>query len=83
MMKPSDQIRQAIAASELTRYRIAQLSGVPQSTLSKFVNGKGGLTLGTLDRLSAVLGLSVVVEAEASKGKSRQKGGKRPQRKRR
>jgi plasmid maintenance system antidote protein VapI len=82
MIKPSDQIRQAIAASELTRYRIAQLSGVPQSTLSKFVNGKGGLTLDTLDRLSAVMGLGVVVEAKATKatprGKSRQKGGKRP-----
>ena len=87
MMKPSDQVRQAIAESKLTRYRIAQLSGVPQSTLSKFINGKGGLTLDTVDRLAAVLRLSVVAESDATaarpKGKRRSTAGKRPKRQRR
>jgi plasmid maintenance system antidote protein VapI len=81
MMKPSDQIRQAIEGSKLTRYAIAKATGVPESTLSKFVNGKFGLTLDTVDRLSGVLGLSVVVKHQATKAtpkrKSRQKTRKR------
>lgn len=57
----SDQIRRAIAECGLTRYRLAQLSGVEQAVLSRFVNGKSGLTTFNLDKLAVVLNLELVV----------------------
>jgi transcriptional regulator with XRE-family HTH domain len=51
------EIREAIAASGMTRYRICKKLGIAQSVLSRFMNHKGGFTLGTLDRLAELLDL--------------------------
>ena len=59
--KLSDQVRQAIANSDLTRYRISKLTGIDQSQLSKFVNGLRGLSTDGLDRLGELLGLEITV----------------------
>ncbi|HEX4143775.1 MAG TPA: helix-turn-helix transcriptional regulator [Pirellulales bacterium] len=56
----SDQLREAIAQSELTRYEIWKRSGVDQGALSRFVNGKQSLTLDIVDKLADVLGLKLV-----------------------
>ena len=64
-----DQIRQAIAQSAVTRYRIAQETGVAESTLSRFMGGKGGLSLDALERVGNYLGLMVVVAPHGGDGR--------------
>ncbi len=68
--KMTDQVRQAIDDSGLTRYRIAQDTGIDESTLAKFYHGTRGLSLGNLDRLCAYLGLRFVMDRKPKpKGK--------------
>jgi transcriptional regulator with XRE-family HTH domain len=55
----SDQLRAAVEASEHTRYRIAQETGISESTLSRFMSGERGLTTTALDTLAAFLDLHV------------------------
>jgi predicted XRE-type DNA-binding protein len=56
----TDQIRDAVDQSGLTRYRIYKMTGIDQSTLSRFMAGKSGFTLKSLDKLADALGLRVV-----------------------
>lgn len=63
----TDQIRQAIDASGLTRYRIAQDTDIDESTLAKFYHGTRGLSLDNLDLLCEYLGLRIVVERKPTK----------------
>lgn len=68
--KMTDQIRQAIDDSGLTRYRIAQDTGIDESALAKFYNGHRGLSLDNLDRLCEYLGLRFVMDRKPNpKGK--------------
>ena len=53
------QLQQAILRSGMTRYRLAQLSGVSEAVLSRFVAGKRTVTLTTAARLAGVLGLEL------------------------
>lgn len=68
-MKLSDQVRRAIAESNLTRYRISQLTGINESGLAKFYNRRQGLSLDALDRLGEVLGLEINVADKAKTSK--------------
>jgi len=43
----------------MTRYELAQKSGVAEAVLSRFMAGKRGMTTDTLDRLAPVLGLRI------------------------
>lgn len=54
-------MRAAIRESELTRYQIWKRSGVSQSVLCRFVNGRSGLSLDAVNRLAEVLGLELAV----------------------
>jgi len=54
----SAQIRAAIRRSGITRYRLAQESGVDEASLSRFMSGSG-ITTTTLDAMAKVLRLSV------------------------
>ena len=58
----TDQVRQAIDDSGLTRYRIAQDTGIDESTLAKFYNGQRGVSLHNLDLLCSYLGLRIVMD---------------------
>jgi len=60
--KLTDQVRQAIDNSGLTRYRIAQDTGIDESALAKFYNRHRGLSLDNLDRLGEYLGLRIVMD---------------------
>jgi transcriptional regulator with XRE-family HTH domain len=55
----SDQIRQAVDASGLTRYRICKTLGLAESTKSRFMTGKGGLSMEYLDALAELLDLNI------------------------
>ena len=57
--KLTDQIRQAIDTSELSRYRICKELGLAESTMSRFMTGKGGLSMDFLDALSDLLDLNL------------------------
>jgi hypothetical protein len=67
--KFSDQIRHAIDGSELSRYAICNSIGLNQGTMSRFMSGKGNLSIAALDRLADLLGLVVVVKRPKGKGK--------------
>jgi plasmid maintenance system antidote protein VapI len=66
--KLSDEVRDAVIASGMSRYAIAKALGVAESTMSRFVNGKGGLSMEYLDRLGELLGLHVVVRPTKKQG---------------
>ena len=65
--KMTDQVRQAIDNSGLTRYRIAQDTGIDESTLAKFYHGTRGLSLNNLDLLCAYLGMRIVMDRKPKK----------------
>ncbi len=56
----TDQLRQAIDRSGLTRYRIAKETGVHEAALSKFCLGQRGLSMNSLNALGAYLELRIV-----------------------
>jgi plasmid maintenance system antidote protein VapI len=60
--KITDQVRQAIDDSGLTRYRISKETGIDESALAKFYNGHRGLSMDALDRLGKYLGLRIVMD---------------------
>jgi transcriptional regulator with XRE-family HTH domain len=60
-MKLSDQVRRAVIASGLSRYRICKELGIAQSTMSWFMQGKGGLSMERLDSLAELLDLNITV----------------------
>ena len=63
----SEQLRAAIlAAAEagVTRYRIAKETGLEQSGLSRFVRGKVGLDLSSVDKLATYLGLELAYSSD-------------------
>ena len=63
-IKLSDQIRQAVDASGMSRYRISKELGIAESTMSRFMAGSG-LWLDNLDALADLLELDLA----ARKGK--------------
>jgi len=78
--KLSDQIRQAIDASGVSRYAICKQIGLDQALLSRFMQGRSGLSVQTLDALADVLGLDLVargpvrVSPPAKRGPKPKKG---------
>ncbi len=66
-IKLSDQIRQAVDASGLSRYRISKTLGIAESTMSRFMSGPGGLSMEYLDGLADLLDLNITA------GKARRK----------
>ncbi len=70
-VKLSDQIRRAIQNCGVSRYRISKETGIEQTTLSKFMLGKRGLPMKTLDVLADFLRLRIVMDGprKAAKGK--------------
>ena len=57
--KLGDQIRQAVDASGLSRYRICKETGISESNMSRFMNGQGGLSLEYLDAVAELLDLHI------------------------
>lgn len=55
----TDQVRKAIDTSGMSRYRICKSVGMDQAAMSRFMAGKGGFSLQTLDQLAALLQLEI------------------------
>lgn len=68
----SDELRQAIERSGLSRYSIWQQTGIDQGSLSKFMDGERGLGLESIDKLADLLGLHIcTADAKQSRAKGR------------
>lgn len=63
----SDQLRQAIDDSGLTRYRIAQETGISETALSLFYNGHRGLSMKALNALGEFLQLTITLGRKPEK----------------
>lgn len=57
----TDQLRQAIDDSGLTRYQIAKEAGIDESALAKFYNGRRGLSMDALNALGECLQLRITL----------------------
>jgi transcriptional regulator with XRE-family HTH domain len=57
--KLSDQIRDALVSSGKSRYAIFKATGIDQAVLSRFLAGKCGLEMATLDTLAEYLNLTI------------------------
>jgi len=60
-MRVSERIREAVEAAEVTRYRIAQETGIEESALSRFLSGERGLSMEAIDTLAEYFGLELVL----------------------
>lgn len=56
----SQQLRLAILNSKMTPNQICVESGVDSGAMSRFLTGKRGLTLESVDKICAVLNLSLL-----------------------
>ncbi len=63
----TDQLRQAIDDSGLTRYRIAKETGVSESALAQFYNGHRGLSMDALNALGEFLQLTIILGRKPGK----------------
>jgi predicted XRE-type DNA-binding protein len=59
--KLSDQLRRAIEQSNVTRYRMSQDLHITEGQLSRFVNGKCGLSIASIDAISEYLRLEITM----------------------
>lgn len=57
--KLSDQLRRALKNSEKSCYRISQETGIPEGNLSRFIHGKAGFSIDSLDKLCKCLSLKL------------------------
>jgi len=57
----SDQLRQAIDDSGLSRYRISKETGISETALALFYNGHRGLSMKALNALGKCLELKIIL----------------------
>ena len=67
----TDQLRQAIDDSGLTRYQIAKETGIDESALAKFYNGHRGLSMEALNALGELLQLKITLGRKAGPKKGK------------
>lgn len=70
-VKLSEQIRRAVKASGLSQYRISKELDVSESTISRFVSGRGGLSMEYLDALADLLELNIAATRKRRQRKAR------------
>ena len=66
-LKLTDQLRTAIETADKSRYRLSKETGIDEATLSRFMHGKGGLSMDGLDRLAEALGLDLTARRPATR----------------
>jgi transcriptional regulator with XRE-family HTH domain len=67
MGRLAETIKNAITASGITRYSLAEQTGTSEAILSRFMSGKQGLSLETLERLADVLGFELIQSVQRVK----------------
>ena len=71
--KFSDQLRQEIERADKTRYQISMETNIAQSTLSRFIHGKGGLSLESIDLICQCIGAKLVEGTTSTKRPKRKR----------
>ena len=66
-----EQVRKAIDSCGMSRYAISRATGVSEGMLSRFMSSETDMTLRTLDRLSAVIGVRLVIDRPKRRRKDR------------
>jgi len=61
MAKIFDQLRRAIKRSGKSRYAISKETGITQATLSRFANGKAGLTMENVETVCDCIGAKIAI----------------------
>jgi plasmid maintenance system antidote protein VapI len=69
--KLSDQLRQAIDASGMSRYEVCKALKVDQGLMSRFMAGKSGLSIETIDKLGALFDLQLITSKKPANEKGR------------
>ena len=64
----TDQLKAAIMGAEKSMGQIARESGIDIATISRFVHGKGGLSMEGLDAIGKCLRLRIVSDKPDKKG---------------
>jgi ribosome-binding protein aMBF1 (putative translation factor) len=62
----SEQIRVAIDASGMSRYRVCKEIGLSQSMMSRFMSGQAGLSMEVVDKLGEFLGLEIAAKKQSA-----------------
>ena len=70
----TERIRELIDQSGQTRYAISKATEIDQATLSRFMTGKGGLSLANLDALSKHLGWKLSAQSHSKRSRGKQHG---------
>jgi hypothetical protein len=68
-----DQLRSAIRESALSLNSISRSTEIDTAVLSRFMNGKSGLSVTSIDGLFSLLGLWLMSEKQLSKQRKRRK----------
>ena len=66
-------VRRAIEDSGVSRYAIFKATGIDQGLLSRFVNGKAGLSMEAHDTLADYLGWKITIERKPRRKGARKK----------
>ena len=82
MSKIFGEIRKAIRTSGITRYRLWIETGLDQALLARFMSGKSGLSVESIEKLVDVLELEIIIQPKTTK-KRKVRYGKRNQRSKR
>ena len=73
MSKLVDEIRDAIQASDKTRYRLSKMTGISESQLCRLMSGQAGLSLDNVDRLVEALDLEIMVRPKKTAKKRKRR----------
>ncbi len=73
MSKLLNAIEEAIKASDKSRYRIAQETGIDEGRLSRFMSGETGLSVEAVETLADYLDIEIIIRARATKAGNRKK----------
>lgn len=60
----SEQLKDLILNADVSRYRIAQETGLTEAALSRFVNGVAGLSLDSIDKIGEYLDLEITTRKQ-------------------
>ncbi|MBN2129816.1 MAG: hypothetical protein JW741_09980 [Sedimentisphaerales bacterium] len=68
-----DELRKAIRASDKSRYRLWQETGIDQGQLARFMAEDCGLSVESTERVAEALGLEIVVRPKRKHQKAKRK----------
>jgi hypothetical protein len=56
----NEQLRAALLDADESRYALSKATGIPEGNLSRFVHGRAGLSMESIDLICDYLGLALV-----------------------